>query len=143
VLVAEDLHGGLPHPDGTRLEEVISEFGIGPVGPIQATGSRPVDDSLTQDRCQIIGQFGCGTGAFANLESVKSAFKVGVEPSLDSAWCNAQVGGDVLMWAVAVRQPDDLESIVEFAVSGAAKRVFQSGLITRGKLNANHGPGYG
>lgn len=139
VFVTENLHGGLLNPDPTPGKEVVGQFGISPIGPIQATGGGSVNDPLTQGGCKVVGELGYGTRAFAGVEPFESAFEVGVEPSLDGARRDAQVTGDVLVRSVAMSQANDLNSITELAVGGGAKRSFQRRLLTLRKLNANHG----
>lgn len=85
VLVAKDLHGRLLNPNTAFAEEVVGQFGICPVGAVNTAGGRSIDDSLLQEGCKVVGEFGCSAGTFADTESFESAFEVGVEPSLDRA----------------------------------------------------------
>jgi hypothetical protein len=54
----------------------------------------------------------------AGLEGVEATAEVGVEPPLDGAGGDAEVGGDVLALAAPVGQPDDLESEEEVDRAG-------------------------
>ncbi len=123
--VAKDLHGGLPHPNPVLVEEVVGQFGVGPIGSIQATGGGPVDDPLAQGGCKIIGKFGRGPGTFADVKPFESALEVGVEPTLDGAgvmpksramsWCGRLRWASRMIWIRSW----------SFRLAGAAKRLLR------------------
>src|SRR4051812_22911690 len=94
---AEDLHGGFLHAYSLGLVEVIGQFGVGPVGPVQALLHGPVDHPLLQERSEVGGEFGGGAGGLAGSQALEAAIQIGVEPALDGAGSNAKVGGNVLV----------------------------------------------
>ncbi len=136
---AERLHGRLPDPHAALLEQVVGEFGVRPVGAVEAAGGRAADDPPAQDRGQVGGQPGRGTGRCAGFEPVEPALQVGVEPPLDGARGDAQVACDVLVGPAPVGQSDDLEAVVERAVGCGGEGQFQAALVRFGQVDANHG----
>src|SRR5690606_1781042 len=75
----------------------------------------------------------------AGLQAVEAAAEVGVEPPLDGAGGDAEVGGDVLMLAAPVGQPDDLQAVGGLAVGGPPGGPFEASGLVVGRLDADHG----
>ena len=75
----------------------------------------------------------------AGPEAVEAAVEVGVEPPLDGAGRDPQVGGDLLMRSAPAGQPDDLEAVPVFAVGGLAEGQFEALGLGLGELDADHG----
>lgn len=68
---------------------------------------------------------GGGAGGLPRLQAVQAALEVGVEPTLDGAWGDAQVSGDVLMGPPPLGQQDDPGVVAQAAVVGVPKGVVQ------------------
>ncbi len=75
----------------------------------------------------------------AGYQGVEPAFEVGVEPPLDGAGRDSQVGGDVLVLAAPVGQADDLEPAEELAVGGPSEGLFEVLGLGVGQLDADRG----
>ena len=117
---------------------MIGEFGVGPIGPVQPLPSGPVDDPAT-DRAGHLGRdSGVGPLGLAGPEPGEAGFQVAVEPPLDRAWSEAQVGGDVLMRPAPVGQADDLEAVPEPPVGRLAERLLEFLDVEFGELDADH-----
>ena len=92
--------------------------------------------SMTQRRissASSAGIFGASALGLAGPEAVEAAVEVGVEPALDGAGRDAEVGGDVLVRAAPVGQPDDLEAVAELAVGGLAEGLFEASASASGR----------
>src|SRR5262249_20364812 len=95
VFGSERLHGRFAHADALGLEQVVGQFGVGPVGPVQSLFGRPVDHPLADNGGQVGGQLGFGSLGLSRLESVQAIGQIGVEPALDRSRSGAGIGGDV------------------------------------------------
>src|SRR5262249_31161099 len=132
-------HGAAGGLDAAGLAEVVGEFLVGPVGPVQALLGRPVEDPTTHG----IGQ-GCGDLArfalgFPGLKPVQPSVAVGVEPTGDRLAVDPQVGGDVLAGSAAVGHEDELEAVAQFAVVGRTEEAVEVFGLGGWQLNADHG----
>ena len=115
-----------------RLEQVVGQFLVGPVGPVQALLGGPADDPLFD----LLGLIRRDAGRFApgllGPQSGPAEFAVGVEPTADAAGADAQVGGDVLSGPAPVGQQYDLESVAVLAFPGGAELRLQLPGLGRG-----------
>ena len=59
VLGPESLHGRGRHAEAAGLVQVVGQFGVGPVGAVEALLGRPVDDPLAEDRDEVVAVFWC------------------------------------------------------------------------------------
>lgn len=75
----------------------------------------------------------------AGLEGVEAAAEVGVEPPLDGAGSDPEVGGDVLMLAAPVGRPDDVEPVEVLAVGGLSEGLLEAFGLGVAQLDADHG----
>jgi len=137
-LAAETPDGSPAGSAALGLEEVVGQFLVGPAGAVQTLFGRPVDDP-TPDR---VGQ-GVGDGRLSPLglaaaQPVEALVEVGVEPALDGAWGDGQVGGDVLVRSSALGQADDEEAVADLGVGFLAKGHVEPLGFLRRKANANH-----
>ena len=118
---------------------MVGQLGVGPVGPVEPLAGRPVDHPAAD----LLGHLGRDRRGvplgLAGPQAVEAAFEVGVEPPLDGAGRDPQVGGDVLVLAAPVGQPDDLEPVQELAVGGLAEGPFEASGLGVGQLDADHG----
>jgi hypothetical protein len=73
------------------------------------------------------------------MKLIEAPCEGGVEPPLDGAGADPEVGGDVLLLAAPVGQADDLEAVEELAVGGPTERPFKASGLGVGELNADHG----
>ena len=97
---------------------------------------------MTQRRISSARWAGIAGGcplALRGTQAVEAALEVGVEPPLDGAGGDPQVGGDVLVGPAPVGQPDDLEAVAELAVGGLAEGLFEASGLGVGQLDADHG----
>ena len=97
--------------------------------------------SMTQRRISSAMRAGIAGScplALRGIKAVEPAVEVGVEPALDGAGGDAQVGGDVLVGPAPVGQPDDLEAVTELAVSGLEEGLFEASGLGVGQLDADH-----
>ena len=121
------------------LAEVIGQLGVGPVGPVEPLAGRPLDDPAADDPAQV-GRDGRGVPlGLEGLQGRQATPEVGVEPSLDGARRDAQVGGDVLVGPTPMGHADDLEAIPDLAVSRLQERLFESSGLDVVELDADHG----
>src|SRR5262249_14011163 len=118
---AEALHGAAGGLDALGLAEVVGEFLVGPVGPVQALLGRPVDDPTAHVVGQGLGNLARFALGFAGLQAVEPAFGVGVEPAGHRFAVDPPVGSAVLACSAAVGHEDDLEAVAELAVVGGAE----------------------
>src|SRR3954447_19484455 len=63
---------------------------------------------------------------------------VGVEPGLDGAGGDAQVGGDVPVGPAPMGEPDDLEPVTGLAVGGLEEGLLEASGLGVGQLDADH-----
>ena len=75
----------------------------------------------------------------AGLQGGEAASGIGVQPALDGAGRDAQVGGDVPMASAPVGHADDLEAVPDLAVSGLEERLFEATGLDVVELDADHG----
>lgn len=71
----------------------------------------------------------------------EAGFEIAVEPPLDGAWSDGQVGGDILVGPAPVGQPDDLEAVPELRVGRLAESLFESLGFGFGESDADQGDG--
>src|SRR5688572_9212464 len=78
----------------------------------------------------LIGLMGrdrrCPPLGLAWWEAAEATHEVGVEPPLDGARGDPEVGGDVPVLPAPVGQPDDLEPVQELAVGGLSEGPFEA-----------------
>jgi hypothetical protein len=114
------------------LEQVVGQFGVGPVGPVQALLGRTVDDPALA----LVGPLGGARAGrppgLAGPQPVEPALQVGVEPALDRPAVDAQVGGAVLVLAALVGQQDNVDAVAELAVLGGTECRFEPLDVSRG-----------
>ena len=77
------------------FEEVVGEFLVGPVGPVESLFGRPLDHPLTDLGGQRFRDLARRTLGFLESKSVESPVAVSVDPAGDGLAVDAQVGGDV------------------------------------------------
>jgi hypothetical protein len=120
---------------------VIGQLGVGPVGPVEPLTGRTIDHPAA-DLLGHVGRDRRGVApGLARLEAVEATTEVGVEPPLDGAGHDPQVGGDVLVLPTPVGQADDLEPVEELTVGGLAEGPFEALGLGVGQLDADHGRG--
>lgn len=134
VLAAEPLHGRAAGGDAVGLPPVVGQLGMGPVGPIEPLGRRPVDDPAADDRDRQRLALG-----LARPQGGDAALEVGIEPVLDGAGADAEVGGDVLGEPTPVGEPDDLESVPELSISSLKGGLLKALGVSVGQDDADHG----
>src|SRR5262249_24970192 len=138
-LGAEALHGTAGGLQAACLAEVVGEFLVGPVGPVEPLLGRPVDGP----GAQVVSQGGRDmaglAGGLLGLQSNEAAVAVSVEPTGNGLAMYAEVGGDVLAGPTALGHQDDLETIPQFPVVGGAEGRFQAFGLSRRQVNADHG----
>jgi hypothetical protein len=93
------------------LEQVVGQFGMGPVGPVQPLSDRPLDDQAADLLTQVSRDLRLSALGLARPQAGESVLQVGVEPTLDGAGGHPQVGGDVRVLAAPMGEPDDLDSV--------------------------------
>jgi hypothetical protein len=140
VLRSERLQCRLADPHAAGLEQVLGQFGVRPVGPVQAVFGRPVDHPLPQDRGQVRRQFGFRPARLPRPQSVDAAVEVGVQPSLHRPGGGAGVGGDVRVPAAPVGHQNDLHPVSQLGVGGRAEYLVQADNFGIGQGDADHGP---
>jgi hypothetical protein len=138
-LAAEAAHGRSAGPDAVGLEQVIGQLLVGPGGPVQAAGGRPVDHPALDRVGQAGGDLGRGALGLAGPEAVGAAVEGGVEPALDGARRDAQVGGAVRVPPAAMGQEHDLEAVAPLAVRGPAERLRKAPGLGVRQVDADHG----
>src|SRR5262249_4098564 len=138
-LHAEPLDGAAGGPHAAGLAEVVGEFRVRPVGPVEALPGRPVDDPAAQLAGQRRGDVARLALGLLGSQGVEGAAAVGVEPAGDGPGVDAQVGGDVLAGAAPVGHQDDLEAVPELAVGGGAEECVEAFSLGRWQVNADHG----
>src|SRR5262249_8888376 len=138
-LGAEALDGTAGGLDAAGLAEVVGEFLVGPVGPVQPLLGGTVDypcADLVGQCCGNLARFAFG---LPGLKPVKPSVAVGVEPTGDRLAVDPQVGGDVLACSAAVGHEDDLEAVAKFAVVGGTEEAVEAFGFGGWQLNADHG----
>src|SRR5262249_33748875 len=138
-LGAEPLDGATRGTDALDLAQVVGEFLMGPVGPVESLRCRPGDDPAAQLVGQCRGNMARLAEGLLGLKCGKSSVAISVEPAGNRLAVNAQIGGDVLASPTAVGHQDDLEPIPESAVVGGTEAGVKALGLRRGQLNADHG----
>lgn len=136
----ERLHGRFANADTLGLEQVVGQFGVGPVGSVKSLFGGPVDHPLAEDGDQIGGQLGLGSLGLAGLESVQTTTEVGVEPALDRAWGGCGIDSDLRVLAAAVGHKNDLDAVSQDGIGGRPEQTLQLANLGVGQANANHEP---
>jgi hypothetical protein len=80
---AETTDSGSASSDAFSFQQMIGQFLVGPVGPVESLLGRPFDDPAFE----FVGQLGWNVAGLARSlawsEAVEATFEVGVEPALD------------------------------------------------------------
>jgi hypothetical protein len=71
--------------DAVGLEEVIGQFGVDPVGPVEPVPGRPLDHPAADFNGQSGRDRRGPPLGLAGLQAVEALSQVGVEPPLDGA----------------------------------------------------------
>ena len=100
---------------------------------------RPLDDPAADLLAQVSRDLRRSALGLAGPEAVEAPVEVGVEPALDGAGRDPEVGGDVPVLAAPVGQADDLEAIAGLAVGGLAEGQFEALGLVLGEMDADHG----
>jgi hypothetical protein len=105
---------------------VVGQLGVSPVGSIEPLAGRAIDHSALD----LLGELGgdrrgmsLGLGRF---EGVEAAFEVSAQLPLDGAGSEAEVSGDLLVFATPAAQEDDLEAVAELAVGGLSEGLLEA-----------------
>jgi hypothetical protein len=121
------------------LLQVVGQLGMGPVGPVQPLLDRPLDDPAADLLAQMSRDLRRSALGLSGPEAVEAPVEVGVEPALDGAGRDREVGGDVPVLAASMRQADDLQAIAGLAVGGLTEGQFEASGLVLGEMDADHG----
>jgi len=137
-LAAEAADRGTAGADAVGLIQVVGQFLMGPVGPVQAVCGRPVDDPAADRLGQATGNGRRPALGLAASQPVGAALEVGVEPALDAARRDGQVPGDVPVGPTAVGQADDLNAVARLEVGFVAEKEVEPPGFLRRQTDAYH-----
>jgi hypothetical protein len=122
-----------------RPVEVLGQLGVGPIGPVQALPGRPLDDPAADLLGRPGRDPGLGPPGLAGPEPGEAESQVEVEPPLDGARGDGQVGGDLLMGPVPVGHQDDPEAVPERPVGRLAECLLDLSGFSFAESDADHG----
>lgn len=137
-LAAQTLDGRAAGANAVAVVQVLSQFLVGPVGPIQPLLGRPFDHPAAELLRQGRRDLGSGTGRLVWAEAIRPPFEVGIKPALDGAGTHPQLVGDSLALLSLVGESDDVESVAEFGVGGGAEGPLQTLGLSFAELNVDH-----
>ncbi|MFO0878160.1 MAG: hypothetical protein U0840_12490 [Gemmataceae bacterium] len=121
------------------LVEVVGQLLVRPPGPFEALLGRPLDHPAFDLVGQRGGDLGGRSLGLAGHQAGQAALAVGVEPALDGAAVDAQVGGEVLAPAALVGHQDDLKAVAVRPVVGGPERLLQMHGLHFSQPHVDHG----
>lgn len=125
MLDAKRAQSGLADRQALLLLEISREFAIGPVGTVEPTASGTFLDPIDDLRGQVVRNRGGSSGCPTNVEPLKPSCLIRVEPTLDGAWADCSIFGDVAMASPSGGHQDSLTAMVQTRIGSGLEGGFE------------------
>jgi hypothetical protein len=125
MLAAKRAQRGLADRQALLLIERRREFAIGPVGTVEPTAAGTFLDPIEDLRGQVGRNRGGASGRPTNGEPLQPSCLIRVEPTLDGAWADGSIFGDVAMASPSGGHQEGLTAMVQTRIGSGLEGGFE------------------
>lgn len=125
MLDAKRAQRGLADRQALLLVEIRREFAISPVGTVEPTAPGTLLDPSDDLRGQVVRNRGGASRCPTDVEPFKPSCLIGVEPTLDGAWADGSIFGDVAMTSPSGGHQDGLTAMVQTRIGSSLEGGFE------------------